>query len=353
MTGFILMSLVFSFLYCACKSDATGNLEIVWENNKAIKLLIPKKLVGKKDQDKVQVLLFGANNAGILGEFSSDENNIVFQPAIPFTHGMTYKVQVNGKPVASITIGTPSTVRTSKVLAIYPTKDTVPENLLKIYIEFSSPMQEGESLNHIVFIKNNRDTLQNTFLDLQPELWNNDHTILTVWFDPGRIKRDLQPNLIMGPPLIKGNHYTLIVKQDWKSQDGSELQRSFIKDFVTVERDSISPDLLEWNFKFPRAGTSLPLDINFNESLDYMVAKNAIHIVDNLKKELPGTVGIHPGEEGLSFVPASPWKKGEYFIIVESRLEDHAGNNLDRLFDNDLIQKQHNGLARNKLFKIE
>ena len=79
-------------------------------------------------------------------------------------------------------------------MAIYPTQDTVPENLLKIYLQFSKPMREGQALRHIELLKNNRDTLPGVFLDLQPELWNVDRTTLTVWLDPGRIKRDLQPN---------------------------------------------------------------------------------------------------------------------------------------------------------------
>ena len=40
-----------------------------------------------------------------------------------------------------------------------------------------------------------------TFLDLQPELWNAEGTVLTLWLDPGRIKRDLIPNKELGIPL--------------------------------------------------------------------------------------------------------------------------------------------------------
>ena len=59
---------------------------------------------------------------------------------------------------------------------------------------FSQPMQEGVSAEHICLVKGEKDTLKNVFLDLQPELWNHDRTMLTLWLDPGRIKRDLQPN---------------------------------------------------------------------------------------------------------------------------------------------------------------
>ena len=77
----------------------------------------------------------------------------------------------------------------------------MPENLLKIYLRFSHPMREGQSDKYISLIKNGKDTLPDVFLNLQPELWNEDRTVLTVWLDPGRIKRDLQPNLKLGNPL--------------------------------------------------------------------------------------------------------------------------------------------------------
>ena len=55
-------------------------------------------------------------------------------------------------------------------------------------------MEEGRSTRYVVLVKEGVDTLKGTFLDLQPELWNDDATELTLWLDPGRIKLDLIPN---------------------------------------------------------------------------------------------------------------------------------------------------------------
>jgi hypothetical protein len=41
-------------------------------------------------------------------------------------------------------------------------------------------------------------------------------------------------------------------------------------------------------------------------------------------------------ESILYFVPPVAWKRGTYILETESRLEDMAGNNLNRLFDVDL-----------------
>ena len=55
-------------------------------------------------------------------------------------------------------------------------------------------MQEGHSLENILLIRNEKDTIRDAFLDLQPELWNKEGTVLTLWFDPGKDqKRSCSP----------------------------------------------------------------------------------------------------------------------------------------------------------------
>ena len=44
-------------------------------------------------------------------------------------------------------------------------------------------------------------------------------------------------------------------------------------------------------------------------------------------------------ETVLEFRPESPWAKGSYIIESEERLEDLAGNNLNRLFDRDITKE--------------
>lgn len=338
-----MVSLVFSFLLSGCRDKYSGeeDLKIVWEGNKATKLIISKRLVGSTGASSVQVFLAHGNGSAILGGIESvgtNDEQIVFMPLIPFTHGLNYEVRSDNKIIGTILIPGAHDEDDSKVIAVYPTLDTVPQNLLKFYIEFSQPMREGEALQHIALIKNDNDTLQDEFLDLQPELWNNDRTVLTLWFDPGRIKRDLQPNLKMGPPLIKGNKYTLIVKKDWQNEDGRTLEQNFVKNFVAGNYDSLSPNTKQWKITTPKAGTNNALEVDFQESLDYMLVKNAISI-NYRGADIAGRFSVHSRESGFSFVPMSPWQKGEYILAVEARMEDLAGNNLDKLFDMDLMKK--------------
>jgi hypothetical protein len=353
----MIMSLAFSFLYFGCTRNKRGEeLYIDWKGGKAVTLVIPIKLVGDIDKSKVQVFLSSTNGPAILGEYKLEADKILFEPVIPFTIGLKYRVMADGELVGEIEIPRAYVTDTPEVVAVYPTNDTVPENLLKLYVEFNKPMREGEALKHLVLVKNGKDTLSDVFLDLQPELWNKEHTILTVWLDPGRIKRDLQPNLLMGPPLSKGNKYTLTIRKEWLDIDGAELVESFKKDFVVAGRDSISPDPENWAIKIPNAGTTQTLNFYFKESLDYLVLKNAIHIVDSAGMELPLRRTYFLVEEtAIGFEPKEPWKRGIYYLTVESRLEDLAGNNLDHPFDNDITQKQNKnpGKGYKKLIKIE
>src|SRR6185369_12507486 len=144
-------------------------------------------------------------------------------------------------------------------------------------------------------------------------------TMLTLWLDPGRIKRDLQPNKLMGPPLQAGMHYHLIIK-DWQDTEGGILAKPFQKDFFTGTRDSISPDIDRWIFTFPRKESLEPLQINTGESLDFVLLNNTIRILDRMGNMIPGKISLQKEETGLLFTPAVAWKPGTYKLEVETRL---------------------------------
>ena len=116
---------------------------------------------------------------------------------------------------------------------------------------------------------------------------------------------------------------------------------------MTGQYDSLSPEPATWKIRIPKSGTIGTLDVYFNESLDYMLVKNAIHITDGVGMDIPGSIIVLPGEIGFIFTPAVPWKEADYNLMVETRLEDRAGNNLEHLFDNDLTKKHKSGTGKN------
>lgn len=339
----IIGSLIFSFLFTAClEKNEDRSIVIQWKDNHAEAILIPKQLLPGSAEDslhsQIQVQLKNTN-VPVIGEYKTAADAVTFQPLIPFTRGLAYEVHYKNKLVSQFEIPIDTFSKAPTILAVYPTNDTVPENLLKIYIFFSRPMQEGKAVKNITVIKNNNDTIPSVFLDLESELWNKERTILTLWLDPGRIKRDLQPNKKSGTPLQKATSYAVVIKNDWRSADGIPLTSSFYKAFFAGTRDAVSPDPSGWLIIMPKAATNQPLTIHLGETLDYVLLKNAIRIVDDKGNIVAGDLETKAEETILSFTPAQSWKPGNYAVEIESRLEDLAGNNLNRLFDNDITMQ--------------
>ncbi len=340
----ILWSLVFSFLLISCseKKKESNIVTIEWEGNKARRMLIPMALVSGTPQDSIEQLLqiqLKNTNASMLGEFTLTKDTIIFQPLIAFTPGLKYEIRLGEKLLREMEIPTGHILSTPAIISIYPSKDTLPLNLLKIYIEFSQSMEEGRALENIAVIKNGKDIIPSIFLDLQPELWNKERTMLTLWLDPGRVKRDLQPNKKLGSPLEQGASYQIVVKQDWRDAEGVSLSYSYQKGFIVGFRDSLSPNPDTWRIDTPKAGSKQSLKIVLNEPLDYVLLKNAIRVFDNKGNILNGVIETKEGETILHFTPFAEWSAGDYTCEIEARLEDLAGNNLNRLFEKDLTKK--------------
>jgi len=341
-TGFcILCSLVFYFTFTGCtEKNDPETVSIQWERDKAVAIIVPQHFLSSVPRDSVKELLqirLANADQPVIGDYSFKGDDIIFKPIIAFTRGLKYHLYVRNNFVDEIAIQAADTT-VPRVVAVYPVLDTLPENLLKFYILFSKSMQEGDELKHIHLIKDGRDTLPFVFLDLG--LWNNERTMLTLWLDPGRIKRELQPNKLLGPPLIKGSHYQLLIEKDWQDAEGISLAEDRAKNFFASSRDSVSPDEKKWAINTPKAGTKDQLVITFNEPLDHVLAERTISVADANGNEVKGKLNVSDHGDVVYFLPDSEWKMDTHSLQIESRLEDLAGNNLDRLFEVDLNKKQ-------------
>ena len=69
--------------------------------------------------------------------------------------------------------------------------------------------------------------------------------------------------------------------------------------------------------------------------MDAILLKETISVYHK-DKRIDGDFSLSDNETLIHFKPKSHWQPGQYQIIVSSILEDLAGNNLNRLFDNDL-----------------
>ncbi len=249
----------------------------------------------------------GPGNPPMFGAYSVENGQLTFRPRYPLSPGVTYYAHF-GDVSAVIQGPKPIDARSTHVAAVYPSSPVLPDNQLKLYLLFSAPMQGGEDLWTKLHLVDSSGTL--AYLPfVSQELWNRDFTRLTLIFDPGRIKRGVKPNVDLGPVLVEGKHYTLIVDRELKDGNGNPLAEAFRRDFAAgpAERRGIDPKL--WKISEPRAGTVEPLVVQFDRPLDYALLGDSFQIPGVSGK---ATIGV--GETRWSFQPDQPWTPGEQYL---------------------------------------
>lgn len=293
----------------------------------------------------------------MLGKYLVEEDLIVFRPRFPFTEGASYVARFNLPMLYSITGEAPALLQSeaflnikfdvpevshipaTKVEAVYPSTGELPMNQLKLYIYFSNPIRIGQVYDHIRIIDQENQEVAVPFLKIKQELWDREQKRLTIWFDPGRIKRDLSPNEQLGLPLQEGNDYRLEINTDIKDVYGRAIVEPFTKPFTVIASDRKTPSPNDWRIETPQSGTSAPMQIRFPESMDHALLSRSIIILDQKDNKVDGEVTLKRDETIWKFTPSSAWKRGKYQLQISTRLEDLAGNNLNRLFDTDLTKQ--------------
>jgi hypothetical protein len=270
----------------------------------------------------------------LLGAYSIENGSLVFRPRFPLAAGMHYRVVFHSPDGATATASFdgPKLDRTpvTRVEHVYPSIDALPENQLKFYLTFTSAMSRGEAWRRIHLMDDAGKEVELPFLELNQELWDPAFKRLTVLFDPGRIKRGLVPTNEVGPPLVMGHAYTLVIDADWKDARGVPMAAEFRKQFHVVAADRTPPDSKTWKLTAPKAGTRDPVIVNFGEPMDFALMTRVI--------EVPGVAGLSSpanNETEWRFIPAQPWKAGSFSVTVDTSLEDLAGNHVGRAFDVD------------------
>lgn len=282
----------------------------------------------------------------VTGGFEAIGANTIFRPKYGFSEGASYTVIINSRSLANDQSGkkrfvveipevrfSPST----SINSIYPTAAELPMNQLKLYIEFSAPMRIGSAFDHIRLYRLPARTLETeAFLITPDELWDPERRRLTILFDPGRIKRGVRPNLQLGLPLVEGKAYELVIAPEWLDANGATLISGYHKTFTVGAVDRTSPNPKNWTITPPEPGQETALNINFKESMDYALLHSAIAVVNERGERIEGKITLSMHETMWSFYPRNSWQKGSYSILISSKLEDLAGNNLSRKFDVNL-----------------
>ena len=140
-----------------------------------------------------------------------------------------------------------------------------------------------------------------------------------------------------------GKRYALVIDQTWKDGAGSPLEKDFEKVFEVGPPDRTPPDPAQWRIHAPTRDE--PLIISFPEPLDHALAERVIQVVGESDARVAGKVTLDDHERRWRFVPTRPWVGGKYAVIVQTTIEDLAGNNIGKPFEVDLVEPGQTRLA--------
>lgn len=295
----------------------------------------------------------------VQGRHTVEGDYLVFSPYFPFEKGMTYVVKAqnvdtdSGHSFQSFQVGKKQTFDKAKVISIYPSSNELPENLLRFYIYFNTPMQKGQALKYIQLVDSAGNIDAHAFMEFKQELWSPDGKRLTVLFDPGRIKRGVSTNLEMGPALLNGKRYQLKISNEWKDVYGQPLSQEKTKSFLVKNAYRHQIEIINWRLSEPKANSYDELSIHFDRVMDHALIQSMLQLEDEENNLIDGHWEILEGEQRIQFIPEVKWQKGNYQIVFDSRLEDVAGNNLNSLLDEKVTPKHHHKEAANLKFIIK
>ena len=285
----------------------------------------------------------------MLGKHSVENGTLVFHPQFPLAAGVRYRVVFHqpdgGAPVERTFSGPPpETTRTTRVERVYPSSDVLPSNQLRIYIYFSAPMSQGEAGRRLHLLDANGQEEFGAFLPGE-ELWDPGFQRLTMTLDPGRIKRGLTSNQALGPPIAEGRRYTLVVDKEWLDARNVPLVEGFRRVFRGGPAQRIPPDPKQWVVAAPKAGVSGPLTILFTAPMNYVLLQRMLE-VRKANAVVDGTVSTERQETVWVFTPRQPWTAGNYQVVVDTAIEDLAGNHIGQPFDIDVFERVTAQLAK-------
>lgn len=283
-----------------------------------------------------------ADLPAMAGAFAVEDARVRFTPAFPFESGVRYRVHVDaaalpGGAEAPVTFEfdvAPEvvTAAATTVTGVSPRSAVLPENLLRLYVHFSAPMGREGGTGHVRLLDAGGRPIDDVFLPLDADLWNEDRTRYTLLLDPGRVKTGIAPNDAMGRALVAGRRYTLVVEPAWRDATGRPLEEAYRHEFRAGRAIETALDPAVWRVAPPRAGTRDALVVKFPHVMDEALALRAIG-VESASGALAGSASLGEGAMTWRFVPASDWSPGAHRLVALGILEDPAGNRIGRPFE--------------------
>jgi hypothetical protein len=282
----------------------------------------------------------GDSNEEGLPDISGDHeilgDGVRFVPHFPFESGVPFRAILDlralGQPGLAEILSLEFSFRRemtaveTEVRQVFPSNDLLPENLLRFYVRFSNPMQRGRAADNIEIFGPDGRPVPDVLYRAPVELWDSSMTCLTILLDPGRLKRGVGPNRMLGPPLRAGQRYTLAVGPGMIDMLGRPLRKGFTKSFNASEaiREPVAID--KWTIRPPENGSRQSLQLVVPRQLDWAQLWRSIIVASESGQPIGGRIDVDAGETQWRFTPDTPWKEGGYSVRVSSDLEDVCGN---------------------------
>jgi len=236
--------------------------------------------------------------------------------------------------VATVSVPAKHVEASTTVARVYPSGDAVPENLLRMYIEFSGPMGRPSGIPHMKLLGADGREIEGAFLPLDYEFWDAAHTRFTVFLDPGRVKSGILPNKQMGRALDTGRTVTLVISREWRDEHGLPLKEHYQRTFHVAPPVEKGLDPATWRIQPPASGSRNALVVNFPKPLDHGLLMRALGVTRG-ETPLAGDVTVGEAETRWAFTPREPWQAGQHQLLALDILEDVAGNQIGRAFEVD------------------
>jgi hypothetical protein len=289
-----------------------------------------------------------AKRPPLLGSYRVQDGVLRFEPRFPLEPGLPYRAVFNplklphplsqAKEVA-VRFARPKAPPAAATIVehVYPTADVLPENHFRFYLHFSAPMSQGQAYKHLQLLDAAGKPLSDVFLEIDEELWDADSKRFTLFFHPGRVKKGLKPREELGPILQEGKSYTLVVDRRWNDAKGNPLKEPYRKTFRAGPPQEQFPDLKTWKIQAPPPATDKPLRLTFPKPLDHALLERMLWVTDRQGRRVEGTVMVTDAETRWQLTPKRPWAVGTYELVVDTRLEDVAGNSVKSPFEVDVF----------------
>ncbi len=287
-----------------------------------------------------------SGRVAIVGSYRLNEDILVFTPQFPLQPGLSYvgvlrqpgPMGIDNRTMVTFTAPERPATPLARITNVFPSTDVLPENLLKFYVHFSAPMQSGDIYRHIHLLDQEGREIELPFLEIGEELWDPSMTRVTLLLDPGRIKRGVRPLEEVGSALHIGETHALVIDRDWTDANGRPLSDAFRKEFRVVEPDRTPPDPAAWTISAPQAGSRTPLSVGFDEPIDHALVQRMVRVTAPTGEPVSGSIMITREERQWTFLPDAAWRPGTYALVVETVIEDLAGNNVGKPFDVDIFE---------------